>query len=321
MNKKLLIFSFPDRNPEYLQLQIDSYNKYMNDGNSEFIIINASTSYSNQVEEICKINNIKCIYYDGNRNVSFSNHIGFSNYFVEQLNWFRETIQKNTNDYIMMIHSDMFFINKINYKKLMSEKKLYFNPQYRDNFNLFYMWDGILLFDSEYFNKNDLTKYFVWNGVPGSDVGGETHNLLLNIDKSFYNFFEMWNIYDLSNNKFDTHLNGNIRYTFQMGSNSLNESKAFPNKSFPYEIERENYDEYYTNNFYILKELFIDNYNFINPIHIDIIQLIDEDLTNSPILHFKSGSGYQPFYNPSYANHKLDVIKKIIFRDEDSNIN
>lgn len=314
MEKKLLIFSFPDRNPEYLQLQIDSYNKYMKNDDTEFLVINASKSHSIEVEDICKNNNIKCIYYNGNRDVEYINNAGFTNYFVEQMNWFRDTIQKNTSDYIMLIHSDMFFINKIDYKKLMSEKKLYFTPQYRNNFNLFYMWDGVLLFDSEYMNNNDLTKYFVWNGVPNSDVGGETHKLLLNMDKSLYNFFEMWNIYDVSNDKFDTHLNGNIRYTFQIGSKILNEKKELPNKSFPYEMDKENYDEYYTNNFYKLKELFIDNYNFTNPVHIDIIQLIDEDLSTSPILHFKSGSGYQTFYNPSYAKHKLDVIKNIIFR-------
>ena len=143
MEKKLRIFSFPDKSPEYLQLQIDSYRKHMDDGNTEFIVINASNNSTKEIDEICDKNNIMHFGYNGPRNVSFSR------YYVEQLNWFRETFQKKDNEYFMLIHSDMFFINNIDYKSLMNEKKLYFTPQYRDtpthkinygNFNYYYMF-------------------------------------------------------------------------------------------------------------------------------------------------------------------------------------
>jgi len=310
--KKLKIFTFPDRNPEYLQLQIDSYKLYMQDADTELIVVNASTNNADEIDNICKNNNIECIKYIGPNN-------GFITYYVEQLNWFRDTMQKNISDYILLIHSDMFFINKLDYKSLMDNKKIIINPQYRLNNSLYYMWDGVLLFDSEFFNSNNLTKLFIWNPVEGiSDMGGQTSELLKKIDKNDIGFFEFWNIYDIINNNFDTHLNGNIRYSFDMNNKKLHllgGDRFSDKKSFPYENDIENYEEYYINNFFKLKELFIDNYDFLNPIHIDIIQSIDTDITKSPIIHFKSGTGYQNFYNPIYANHKLEQIKKIIFRD------
>ena len=164
MEKRLKIYTFSDKNPEFLQLQIDSYKKHMNDGNTDFIVINASNNNINNDEiiTICGKNNIEMIPYNGIR-------VDFPKYVVEQYAWFRETIQENSTDFILLIHSDMFFINNLDYKKLMSLKKIYFNPQYRDTpfykvhdgtFNYFYMWDGIILFDNEYINQNNLRQYF-----------------------------------------------------------------------------------------------------------------------------------------------------------------
>jgi hypothetical protein len=314
MNKKLKIFSFPDRHPNYLQLQIDSYRKYMEDDSTEFIIINASRDNFEEINKICADNNIKSIHYTADKTTNFLN------YYVEQLNWFRDNIQSQTDDYILLIHSDMFFINKLNYKKLMENKKIYFNPQYRHNFTYFYMWDGVLLFDSEYFNKNNLIEYFDWYQIPGGDVGGQTYKLLNKLDKNIYSFFEFWNIYSINGDNFDTHLNGNIRYSFNKNLKKLNllggEELSNPRKrSFPYQEEKEDYNLYYADKFLKLKEIFVDQYNFLDPIHIDLIQIINQPIEESFILHFKSGSGYQNFYNQDYANHKLEEIRKIIFKE------
>lgn len=307
--KKLKIFSFPDRNPEYLQPQIDSFNKYIKDENTELIVVNASKEHSQEIKNICEKNTIEMVSYGGppNRN--------FKVYYVEQMNWFRDNIQKDIDDYILFIHSDMFFINKLNWRSLVAEKNLWINPQYRHNFSLFYMWDGVLLFNSEYVNNNDLRKYFIWDSAPGSDMGGRTADLFKNIDSNSYGIFEFWNIYNINGNVLDTHLNGNIRLTFDMDEKKLREAIPLGNKAFPYEDEQDNYNDYYVDKLMSIKENFTDVYNFPHPVYFDLIQIKGGDILESPILHLKSGSGYQSWYKPDYIKKKLDVLNDIINKE------
>lgn len=316
--KKLKIYTFSDKNPEYLQLQIDSFKKYMDDGNTEFIVINASNNNSVIIDEICDNNNIEHITYNGNRNIEFSR------YYVEQLNWFRDNIQAKFDDYILLIHSDMFFINKLDYKRLMLNKKIYLNPQYRDTpfykvhdgtFRYFYMWDGILLFDSEYINKNNLRQFINWDYIEGvTDVGGQTNKLLENIDMSVVEFFEMWTHHEFNcdTNILSSGLNGGIHFTINLNDKvkKIFQGIQMGNKSFPYEKDIEDYENYVVEKIIKIKEMFIDPFNFENPVHSDCIQVIGEPIEDSPIFHFKSGSMYKNKFE------KLEQIRKIIFRDE-----
>lgn len=316
--KRLKIYTFPDKNPEYLQLQIDSFKKYMDDGNTDFIIINASNNNSAIIDEICDNNNIQHITYSGNRDVIFSK------YYVEQLNWFRDNIQSKIDDYVLLIHSDMFFINSLDYKKLLTNKKLYFNPQYRDTpfykvhdgtFRYFYMWDGVLLFDSEYLNNNNLLQFINWDYINGiTDVGGQTNRLLENIDMTVVDYFEMWTHHEFNGNSniLSSGLNGGIHFTINLNDDvkKIHEGIQMGNKSFPYEKDIEDYENYVINKVIRIKEKFIDPFNFENPVHSDCIQVIGEPIETSPIFHFKSGSMYKNRHD------KLERIKKIIFRDE-----
>ena len=328
MSKRLSIFSFPDKNPEYVQLQIDSYNKYMNDGNTEFIIVNCSDTNYDIIENICSENKIRTIKYEGPR-------IPFPSFVVEQLNWFRDNVQNNIDDLILIIHSDMFFINTLDYERLMENKKLYYNPQYKDtpyyriingDFGYHYMWDGILLFDSGYFNRNDLRRLFIWNQIPNvSDVGGQTSELIKSLDEKDYSYFEFFNYHDNISDTLSTNLNGGVVYEIDINNKKLVNTGLFENlysfvnpqmgnKSFPYENDNDDYSEYYSNKFIDIKKFFIDGYDYINPVSIDIISPFGEEIENAPIFHFKSGSGYSPFHNGEYSKRKLEQIKKIINR-------
>lgn len=333
MNKKLSIFSFPDKNPEYLQPQIDSYNKYMNNGDTEFIVINASNENSEIIEKICSENNVRTIKYEGPRNVHWSN------YYVAQLNWFRDNIQSEINNLILLMHSDMFFINTLDYEKLMKNKKIYYNPQYKDtpfhkitdgNFKYSYMWDGLLLIDSGFFNENNLTKLFVWDQIPNiSDVGGSTMELVKNLSKEDCGYFEFYNYNHFKNDIMTISLNGGVTYEIDVINKtfvnsgifefnlprSVNTEPQMGNKSFPYENDNDNYKEYLSNKFIDIKRLFVDGFDYTDPVSIDIILPLGYDIENAPILHFKSGSGYSPFYNLEYSTQKLKQIKKIINRD------
>lgn len=317
--KRLKIYTFPDKNPEYLQLQIDSFKKHMDDGNTDFIVVNTSNHNSIEVQNICSVNNIQVIEYTGNRPP-------FPHYVVEQYAWFRDNIQIDSNDYILLIHSDMFFINKLDYKKLMSDKKIYFNPQYRDTpfhkifdgaFRYFYMWDGVVLFDSEYININNLRQYFTWGMINGvTDVGGQTNKLLEVIDMSVVDYFEMWTHHEFNKetNILSSGLNGGIHFTIDLNDEvkKIREGVQMGNKSFPYEKEIENYEGYVMEKVIKIKEIFIDPFNFENPVHSDCIQVIGEPIEKSFIFHFKSGSMYKNKLD------KLEQIRQIIFRDEKS---
>jgi hypothetical protein len=315
MEKRLKIYTFTDKNPEYLQLQIDSFKKHMDDGNTDFIVINASNAHADEIKTICVNNNIEIIQYDGVR-------IEFPKYVVEQYAWFRETIQSKSTDYLMLIHSDMFFINKLNYKKLMLDKKIYFNPQYRDTpfhvvhdgtFRYFYMWDGILLFDNEYINEKNLRQYFDWDFILGiSDVGGQTYKFIQNTDINDIGYFEMWTHHQLIDDVLFSSLNGAVGFTTNLNyeNRKIREGIQMGVKSFPYEENNPNYENYVLEKIIKIKELFIDPFDFDNPVDSDFIQVLGEPIENSPIFHFKSGSAYKNKFK------KLEQIKKIIFRDE-----
>ncbi len=177
--KKLKIFTFAESKPEYLQLQIDSFNKYMKSDDVEFIVVNSALTEIkvNKINDICFQNNIQCIKYTGSYN-------GYNTYYMEQYNWFRDNIQKQISDYIMMIHHDMFFINWFDFRQKFKENtKIHMVYQCRSpntdpgvvDYLYEYFWDGVLLFDSEYFNNENLTEVFVWNAVrPLSKSGGST---------------------------------------------------------------------------------------------------------------------------------------------------
>lgn len=322
MTKKLQIFSFPDKNPEYLQLQIDSYERHMRSEDVEFVVINSSTNFGDEIKSICNKNKIKHIEYTGKRNVPWSH------YYVEQLNWFVKEVQSKTNDHIMLIHSDMFFINKIDHISMLKDKKIYFNPQYRNNnrgytppegYDFFYMWDGVLLFDSEHFNSNNLTHLFNWDYLPVSDVGGQTYKLVENLTKGDFGFFEFWNLTDLKDGIFDTHLNGHVR---ALVDPSLEEIKIFENgvpkkdsykgsSLFRYEIKKENYGKYFSEKISECFNEHIKNFQFPEPYSVDIIQIAEEDIKKAFIVHLKSGSRS---HDAAYLSSKIKAIRNLVYR-------
>jgi hypothetical protein len=317
MNKKLKIFSFPDRNPEYIQLQIDSYNKYLKSDQTELILINASLQHEDEINQICKNNHVECIRFGGQREGPFDS------YYVRQFHWFRDTLQKDINDNIMLIHSDMFFINKFDYHSILDKYEICYNPQYRNKFtgnpyvDYKYVWDGIILFNSQYFNENKLTSLFNWDYIrPITDMGGMMKEFLKEVlPRKVHTYFEFWNYREIKGSVMDTHLNGNIRYYIDMNSKKFINQPNLGNRSFDYEIERENYQNFYIKQFEKMKEFFIDPFEWPIPENIDVIQTFEEDILKSFVLHFKSGSGYDASHNQIYKNKKIKEIAKMIERD------
>ena len=135
--------------------------------------------------------------------------------------------------------------------------------------------------------------------------------------KKVHNYFEFWNYTDINGSIVDTHLNGNVRYHIDIVNNKFVNNPNMITKSFEYENDMQDYQQYYIDKFKKIKSIFVDPYNFPNPVHIDIIQIFEKDIADGFMLHFKSGVGYQSFYNKQYAQKKLIEIEKIINRKID----
>jgi hypothetical protein len=319
--KKLKIYVFAsDYNEEsYLDLQIESFNRNFKRENEELIIVNGSISNKEKIESICDKNGIECLTYDRSFSVyheypDLNNVFGFYGYLRE--------IIKNSSDYIMSIHADMFFIDSLDYISLFNKKCFWFLPRYTSD--LFYVWEGIFMIDCEEFNKKGYGEIFNMSGFNDTTTGlsrGDgcsiSHHSLERMNESDLGYFEFWNLEDTDGTSYDTNLNGCCRYFFNVDEKKLRgtENQEGPRldgkRTFRYEESDENYTNVYIDKFIKIKQKYVDPYTFPSPINFDIINPYDKR-ENEFIIHFKSGSGYQSYFNPDYKNKKIDCLKRII---------
>lgn len=316
MAKKLKIFSLINREVKYIRLQIESFKKNINVPGVEFIIVNGSTDQREEVNRICSEEGIKTEQYFGDSGLSYLD------YGVSHYRWFIENIVKKSLDYVLLVHPDMFFIGEIDPVQLLLEKKLMFIPRY--HIGLFYIWEGAILMDCEFLNStgliNDVDMAGFLKGPQGqwSDGGGASGRLLEKMDPKDYGFFEFWNLHDFEGENFKTNLNGHASYNFNLSERKIyhNESglwgPALGDRTYKYEVVDGSYEEYFIDNFVWIKDNFVSGYHFPKPIHIDLICKAG-DVRNPFIIHFKSGSGYQDFFNLDYQEQKMNALREIIY--------
>jgi hypothetical protein len=316
MTKKLKIFSLPNKEVKYTRLQIESFRKHMDSPEVDFTVINGSIEHRDEINRICEDTEIPVLQFFTDSNIDPIE------YGARHCRWFIENIVANSSDYILLIHPDMFFIGNLDYKKILSEKKISFVPRY--HVGLFYIWEGVVLIDCEFLNSSGLISDFdILSFVQGpngrSDGGGASYRFLEKMNPKDYGFFEFWNLHHYENDTFTTNLNGHASYRFNLQERKLmqidtgKEGPILGNKTYPYEHVTEDYVDYYINNFLWLKEKFVSGYPFPSPVHIDIISEAG-NLKNPFIIHFKSGSGYQNFFNADYQEKKLIALEQIVKR-------
>ena len=319
--KKLKIYVFAsDYNEEaYLDLQIESFNKNFKKINEELIVINGSIANKEKIESICNINDIECLPYDKSFSIyhqypDLNNVFGFYRYLKE--------IIKGSSDYIMSIHADMFFLDSLDYVSLFNKKCFWFLPRYTSD--LFYVWEGIFMIDCEQFNKKGYGEVFDMSGFNDTSGGlsrGDgcsiSHHSLERMDKSDMGYFEFWNLEDTDGINYDTNLNGSCRYFFNLDDKILKKDNIYEGpildgkRTFVYENEDANYTDMYIDKFIKIKKKYVDPYPFPSPMNFDVINPYD-NRGNEFIIHFKSGSGYQGYFNPDYKDKKIDCLKRII---------
>lgn len=312
--KKLKIYVFASDYNEihYLKLQIKSFKKNFLTGNEELIVVNGSSTNKEEVDNLCKENNIQCIEYDNSLSIYGSRpHLnkcfGFYKFLTNE-------IQKS-NDYIMSLHTDMFFLKPLNYEELFNKKCFWFIPRYHDG--LFYVWEGIFMIDCEKFNEKGYGEFFDMSGIiPLGDGCSVSHYSLQKMDKNDFGYFEFWNLGETDGINYDTHLSGHKRYSFNVNERIVRDyydgsGLRMGNKTYEYEDNIENYHEYYIKNFERIKEKYPDKFDFPKPMNFDVVSVYGNP-TEEFLIHFKSGSGYQHYYSENYRIIKLECLDKVI---------
>lgn len=317
MDKKLKIFSLVNREIRYTRLQIESFKRHMSLLDVEFIIINGSIDHRDEINQMCSEEGIKTEQYFGDKNLPYLE------YGLEHYRWFVENVVKKSSDYALLIHPDMFFIGEIKYKEILADKKIMFIPRY--HVGLFYMWEGTILMDCDFLNSSGLSDGLDIVGfVKGphgqwSDGGGSSSRFLEKMDPKDYGFFEFWNLHDLDGEDFKTGLNGHASYNFNIKGGRIHHSEsgllgpALGDRTYEYENVEGNYEEYFIDNFVWIRDNFVSGYSFPRPIHIDVICKTG-DLKNPFLIHFKSGSGYQDFFNFDYQEQKMNALREVIYK-------
>ena len=197
------IYTFSHKRPDFLELQLKSFHKNIED-DFEFIVFNNAIFDHDKknyidIQGFCKTNNIKCIDIEKdeiliNEIYNYQNNNGPEKVFNNENLYTNSGIAcayplcfawkhyiSKTDDLVCIIDSDMFFIDKENIGKLLNEFDLLFVAQSRigENIKIEYMWNGI-----SYLNLSTLPQKETLNwwcgeceGVSG-DVGAHTHYYL-----------------------------------------------------------------------------------------------------------------------------------------------
>jgi len=356
--KKVKIFTLVDHRPDFIKLQHESLKKYVKDADWEYIVLNNALKSLDRtrkgnpldvderngvIEKICTDEDIQSIrvkmgeeFRITNGNVNFREGAYFCGVTATSyaLNWaWNKYLADIYEDCIVIIlDSDMFLVNDVNFNGLMSGYDMAFIPQYRGaQREVFYPWNGIFMAKpSEMINSKEID----WDlgTIKGhrTDIGGYSHYYL----EKYMNqlnilYLEFWNVGDiLEDGKRKVfplaHLNGNARFDFILEGNVCKEFKpgnngedslllGGANKVLPYEREREDYQQYIIDNFLEAERFLIDRgVNFPHPIWIDLIKTQDQQIKESFIFHYKSGSNYQPFATPEYNSAKTQELRKLL---------
>ena len=183
-----------------------------------------------------------------------------------------------------------------------------------------------------FFNLNTLPQLqdLRWNvgTVLGQkvDVGGLNHYYLQkHVEKLKILYLEFWTIHNI-----EIHTDGTRTIEFSLNGNTgffitvTKENKFIDikktgfyvsgKKSLPYQIERENYDQFVTENLNKFEQYFkTKNATFPEPYYMDLIKKADDTFENSFIFHYKSGSNWLSFYTEEYNHKKTEELRKLIY--------
>lgn len=327
------IFTVAHKRPDFIKIQYESIQKHVKCP-YEFVVFNNSIdseSNKQEIHNICNEIGVKCVnielleefrviqgetnfgpngYPNANFGTSYPLIWIFNKYLTDE-------------EKVCIIDSDMFLLGDLDIDDILKDKDIAYIPQYRDNGNVKYIWNAFVCLNMK---RNPELRKLDWhpgriNNV-GLDVGGQTHYSLIknNFDSETIEEYSIYECSVDSQGRKNLHfiLNGNINYRMVFDSNDtllefthIGGEKLRPNKSFPHELDVDNYADYLSKRaLSILKLLESKGANLPDPKHIGLIGLVKS--SDFFIVHYKSGSNYLSFSTNDYNSSKTREVRKLL---------
>jgi len=335
--------------PDFIPLQYESIKKHIKCDFKYIVVNNAKFSFIDrdkqseilytEIKETCSKLGIDC--YDvevcqKTLNKAQSGSIVNGKYTSDpyacnySIQWTFENIISEIDGKVLIIDSDFFFIEDVDFNEIIENYECGYIPQYRGHrknqeivdASVKYMWNMFCAFDT---NKNKNLKNINWhmtpiNGIP-CDIGAQTHFFIEENKDMKQLYFEEHSIYEIKRideNKIFIHycLNANSNYHLILdNSYELLSFKCLErycdNKTFEYEIDRENYQEYISE---ILKNIIskIEKYIelFPSPLRLGFVKKFDDPLFFG--IHYRSGANYLDYSTDSYNYKKTHALNQIL---------
>jgi len=335
--------------PDFIPLQYESIKKHVKCPFKYIVVNNAKFSFIDggkqseilydQIKNTCKelgIDSYDIGICERTLNKAQSGTIANGKYTSDpyacnySIQWTFENIISNIEGKSLIIDSDFFFIDDIDFDNIMDNYECGYIPQYRGHrkdsetveASVKYMWNMFCIFDT---NKNPKLKEINWHMTPikgiACDVGAQTHFFIEENKDMSQLFFEEHSIYEfkrIEDNKIFIHycLNANSNYHIILDSSyELLDFKCLEryseNKTFEYEIDKENYPEYIID---VLKKIIfrIEKYIdiFPSPLRLGFVKKFD-DLSFFGV-HYRSGANYLDYSTDQYNYKKTYALEKIL---------
>ena len=325
--KKIKIYTLSDKRPDFISIQYKTLVNHIQD-DFEYIVLNNSVDdieRSNSIENTCStlgIMSIKVILDDEFKFMNGENHFENGKYCNPNLAcaypiiWAWQKIITEDNSISVIIDSDMFLIKDISILETIKDYNFSFVPHYRENMEIFYPWNGIVIADIPNMPN---PKEMNWgcgrvNGIP-VDVGGQGHFYLEKYKKQLKNLYlSQFSIGDDRSDNVELTLNGCFCYYFNVQKNEvkISQNPWSENKIFPHEKQKTNFWEHALP-FFLSMVSWAKKYNFPKPTFIDLIKLESNyQIEDSFIFHYKAGSNYMPWMNDSYNQSKTESLNKVL---------
>jgi hypothetical protein len=342
---KVTVLVLVSNRADFIEKQITSFDKYLAE-DYEFIIAHddIDKNLSRKISNLCKILDFREIkirkefflakrhglrhlrsiylrgkYYDGAVSCGYG------------LQWFwKRILPEIDTQYLLVIDSDMFFINRFSVADFLQEKVFGFIPQYRgENLQVFYPWNGLFMMD-----LHQVSDIESMDWLPGKvlgercDVGGFNHHWLKNnLNTEEYTFLTALTIFKITYEKDHANawlvLNGNwncdidinrgqkeVSYSFQRFRGEINspDSKKVLVANFGEEFQINKLDDS------VLRLAdHIEKIKFPDPAYFDLIGSFNVDRGfDFFVFHYKSGSNYQKWATDSYNSEKTKALDRIL---------
>jgi hypothetical protein len=340
---KVKIYTYSHNRPDFISLQYESIKKHVKD-DFEYIVFNNERPGGDGGYDENKINfifnecerlGIECIrveldpslqilnnnkmfegdrYVNGNTACAYSFTWGWKNYVSK-------------NDCIsLLIDSDMFFIKDVSIVDIMEGYNFAFVPSYRyikDQYQevaFKYPWNGLVIADtSKMPNPQEISWGDGWVDGLSVDVGGEVHAYLKKYeDRLKINYIDQWGLCEDLNVPNQLVLNGcsEFKINFEEETLDITQYQHSDSKTFPHQIDRENYWEYFCKNYCKIRDI-TNEYNFPKPTFVDFMKLEkDNSIDDAFIFHYKNASNTLPWMKGDvgevYNKNKTECLIKFL---------